>query len=84
MKIVIITQDEPFYLYDNLEYLFKIIPEECKIVGCVVNEVSPIGKKETFINKAIKTIKIFGLIFFYFIHSNTCSRKSKIKKLVAF
>ena len=81
MKIVIITQDEPFYLYDNLEYLFKIIPEECKIVGYVVNEVSPFGKKETFINKAIKTIRIFGSIFFYIIHSNTCSQKSKIKKV---
>jgi methionyl-tRNA formyltransferase len=55
MKIVIITQDEPFYLADNLRYLIKILPKHSNIVGCVVNDVSPFGKKETFLQKAKKT-----------------------------
>jgi len=64
MRIVIITQDEPFYLKANLEYLFTILPDECEIVGCVVNEASPFGKKETFMEKTFKTYKVFGFNFF--------------------
>ena len=64
MKIVIITQNEPFYLADNLRYLIKILPKHSKIVGCVVNDVSPFGKKETFLQKAKKTYDVFGLNFF--------------------
>jgi len=66
MRIVIITQDEPFYLAENLDYLVRILPSHSSIVGCVVNEVSPFGKKETFFQKAIKTYKIFGLRFFLY------------------
>jgi methionyl-tRNA formyltransferase len=64
MRVLIITQDEPFYLRKNLDYLFKIIPKNIKIVGCIVSSASPFGKKESFIKKAIKTLKIFGLQFF--------------------
>ena len=64
MRIVIITQDEPFYLAQNLEYLIEILPEHSSIVGCVVNDVSPFGKKESFKDKAFKTYKIFGAGFF--------------------
>lgn len=64
MNIVIITQDEPFYLAENLEYLIEKLPAHSKIVGCVVNDVSPFGKKETFLQKAKKTYDVFGLKFF--------------------
>lgn len=64
MNIVIITQDEPFYLAENLEYLIENLPAHSKIVGCVVNDVSPFGKKETFLQKAKKTYDVFGLKFF--------------------
>jgi methionyl-tRNA formyltransferase len=64
MRIVIITQDEPFYLSENLEYLVKILPNHSKIVGCVVTSASPYGKKESFYQKARKTAAIFGLNFF--------------------
>ena len=55
MRIVIITQDDPFYLADNLRFLIKVLPKHSKIVGCVVNDASPFGKKETFLQKAKKT-----------------------------
>jgi len=64
MKIIIITQDEPFYLADNLRYLIEVLPKHSEIVGCVVNDVSPFGKKETFLQKAKKTYDVFGLKFF--------------------
>ncbi|MBB78733.1 MAG: formyl transferase [Crocinitomicaceae bacterium] len=66
MRIILITQNEPFYLKDNLKYLFAIIPKDTKVVGCVVNEVSPFGKKETFKEKTIKTLRVFGLSFFLY------------------
>ena len=53
MRIIIITQDEPFYLKENLVYLLSLLPSECKIVGCVVSDVSPFGKKESFVKKQI-------------------------------
>ena len=64
MRIIIITQDEPFYLAKNLKYLIGILPKHSQIVGCVVADVSPFGKKESFITKAIKTYNIFGFNFF--------------------
>lgn len=64
MNIVIITQDEPFYLAENLEYLIQNLSPHSRVVGCVVNDVSPFGKKETFFQKALKTYRIFGLRFF--------------------
>lgn len=64
MRVVIITQDEPFYLSENLEYLASLLPGHSRIVGCVVAPVSPFGKRESFFAKAVKTAKIFGLVFF--------------------
>lgn len=87
MNIVIITQDEPFYLVDNLEYLVDNLPEGSKVVACVVNEVSPFGKKETFMEKVKKTYDVFGLNFFLhysvkFIKSKLNSSKSISKFLM--
>ena len=65
MKIIIITQDDPFYLGKNLDYLFSKLPEYAEITACVVTAVSPFGKKESFIKKAIETSKIFGIKFFF-------------------
>jgi len=66
MRIVIITQNEPFYLTKSLRYLLDILPENSDVVGCVVADVSPFGKKESFFTKAKKTYDIFGLKFFTF------------------
>lgn len=64
MRIVILTQDDPFYLAQQLDYLFSNLPKEAEIVGCVVFDVSPFGKKESFLQKVLKTIQVFGLSFF--------------------
>jgi methionyl-tRNA formyltransferase len=76
MRIVVITQDEPFYLAENLRYLLKILPKHSIVVGCVVNDVSPFGKQETFFEKIKKTYDVFGLHFF--IHYALKYLKGKI------
>jgi methionyl-tRNA formyltransferase len=78
MRIVIITQNEPFYLAKNFKYLVSIIPAHSRIVGCIVNDVSPFGKKETFIQKAKKTLSIFG--FYFFFYYSLKFLKSKISR----
>jgi methionyl-tRNA formyltransferase len=64
MRIVLLTQSDPFYLAKNISFLVTNLPSEHKIVGCVLFDVSPFGKKENFLSKAKKTYSIFGLSFF--------------------
>ena len=66
MRLVIITQNDPFYLSQNLNYLINNLRNDYEIVGVVISDVSPFGKKESFIKKAFKTKKIFGLKFFIY------------------
>ena len=86
MQIVIITQNEPFYLADNLRCLIEILPKHSKIVGCVINDVSPFGKQETFLQKAKKTYNVFGMKFFlhygFKFIKNKFDKSKKVKKLL--
>ena len=61
MRIIIITQDEPFYLSKSLKQFIRLLPNEYKIVGCVVSSVSPFGKQQSFFQKAMQTLNVFGL-----------------------
>lgn len=69
MNIVLITQDEPFYLKKSLSYLVKNLPAGCHISGVVLLAASPFGKKLTLLQKGFSTLKVFGLKFttYYFI-----------------
>jgi methionyl-tRNA formyltransferase len=64
MRIVLLTQDDPFYLAKNIDFLAKNMPKHSQIMGTVVFEVSPFGKRESFSDKIKKTYNIFGLQFF--------------------
>lgn len=64
MRIVIITQDDPFYLPANLDYLVTNLPDGAAVVGCVVTSVSPFGKRESLAQKAKRTLDVFGIRFF--------------------
>lgn len=64
MNIVLLTQDDPFYLGENIEFLLDNLPTHSRVVACVVFDVSPFGKRESFFNKANKTLTIFGIAFF--------------------
>ena len=64
MNIVLITQDEPFYLAENINKLINDLPNHSRVVGCVLLNASPFGKKESLFRKASKTYSIFGMKFF--------------------
>ena len=49
MKIVIITQNEPFYLAKNISYLYKLISKDIEIAGVILYEPSPFGRKESLL-----------------------------------
>jgi len=88
MRIIIITQNEPFFLTKSLRYLLSILPDKSEVVGCVIADVSPFGKKESFFTKAKKTYDIFGLNFFIyyslkFLKSKVGSKNNLFKFLIS-
>lgn len=66
MRILIVTPNEPFYLAKNIDYLLKNISIEDEVVGCVLLSPTPHGKRLNFLEKAYKTLSIFGLSFFIY------------------
>ena len=87
MRLVILTQDDPFYLARNIDYLLKNLPPYAEVVATVVFEVSPFGKRETFFQKMKKTYDIFGLSFFVrygfkYVRSKLDSRND-VRKILA-
>lgn len=63
MRVVLITQEEPFFLAESLEYLLTVLPAPAKIAGAVLLSPSPFGKKETMVQKLHRTYSIFGVAF---------------------
>ena len=68
MKIILFTQDDPFYLHDSLNDLINKIQKtkKHKVVSAFISKASPFGKSESFLKKIYKTYKIFGFNFFLF------------------
>ena len=64
MRVIILTQNEPFYLAENINYLIENLPKDTIVASTILFDVSPFGKKDFFWNKAKKTYSIFGLSFF--------------------
>jgi methionyl-tRNA formyltransferase len=64
MKIVVITQDDPFFLPGSLSRFFDGVSGKHTVTGCVLLAASPFGKREGVLKKASRTYKIFGLRFF--------------------
>ena len=79
MRIIIVTQDEPFYLSKSLKYFIELLPEKYKIVGCVVSSASPFGKQQSFFQKAVQTLHVFGLNFFVYYTIRYIFSKFNIK-----
>ena len=81
MNIILITQGDPFYLGKNINYLLNKLPVNVNVLACVVFEVSPFGKKESFLKKLRKTLKVFGpsFTFYYGLRFVYSSLKSKYK-----
>lgn len=64
MRIILLSQDEPFYLGENLDYLLKNLPDGTEVVGAVLMEEMKAGKPEPFTDRMRKIFKVFGWAFF--------------------
>ena len=80
------TQSDPFFLAENIDYLVKNLPLGSKVVSTVVFDVSPFGKRESFWAKAKKTYGIFGFRFFAYYGLryvlSRFDRKKDVKKVL--
>jgi methionyl-tRNA formyltransferase len=88
MKIVLLTQDDPFYLCETTDdFIIKIESlKKHKLITAIITKPSPFGKKEKFWQKVKKTYSIFGIRFFIyytfkFLYRKIVLRKSVIKTL---
>lgn len=66
MRIVLITQDDPFFLPRAIQKLQDEMPKDVELIGTVLFEVSPFGKRESFLDKMKKTWSVFGFEFFIY------------------
>ena len=63
MKIVLITQDDPFFLPEIIQKFVELFPSQCELSGVVLLKASPFGRKMSFAEKLLETLKVFGLRF---------------------
>lgn len=84
MRIVLLTQDDPFYLSESIDdFLRKIKNTKAhKIVTAIVSDPSPFGKRESFFKKTFRTYNIFGFRFFLFYTFKYIYRKFILRKSV--
>ena len=60
MRLVIITQNDPFYLSSNLKFLLDSLPAEHKVVGVIVASANiSFRKKRNIFSESIKNKKNF-------------------------
>ena len=65
MRLLLLTQNESLMLAPAVNLFVRRLPLHVDVVGAVVFEASPFGKKKSFIQKVVATVKIFGLEFFF-------------------
>lgn len=84
MKIILFTQEDPFYLVESTKDLIQKINKDGKhsLVQAIITPPSPFGRKETFKQKAVKTYQIFGLGFFLYYSFKFLLRKIILRKSV--
>lgn len=64
MRIVILTEDEPFHSSDSFRHLFEILPNEFNVVLTVIAEFSPDGPSASRIATSFNIIRVFGMLPF--------------------
>jgi len=64
MNIVLLTQEDPFYLGKNIDYLLRNMPAHSRVVVLRTFRCFSFWERESFLGKAKKTYDIFGVVFF--------------------
>jgi hypothetical protein len=84
MKLILLTQDDPFYLPKTIEdFINKVkIINNHTIVSTIVSNASPFGKSETFLKKIKRTYLIFGIRFFLYYTFKYVNNKFILRKSV--
>jgi methionyl-tRNA formyltransferase len=83
MTIIIVTQNDPFYLAENFNYFLKNLPAGTKVAGCILTDASPFGKRESFFQKIRRTWRIFGVRFVFHYGMGFIIGKLSPKKKIA-
>lgn len=89
MRIVIVTQDDPFFLAENIRYLLEKKDSRDEIVSCVVLGMSAFGKEKGKLTQLKETYDIFGFNFVFhysalYLKNKLDSRKDLQKTLKQF
>jgi methionyl-tRNA formyltransferase len=65
LRVGIVTQADPFYLADAIDYLLRSLPrDDIEVVVAVVLPGSPFGRRLRFRDKVLNTLRTFGPRFF--------------------
>lgn len=64
MRVVLLTQDEPIFLAPSIDYLLSRTPPDVDVVGCVVFDPSPLGRKVSIRERAAELLRVFGFAYF--------------------
>lgn len=64
MRVVLLTQDEPLFLAPSIDYLLARTPAGIDVVGCVVFDPSPLGRKAGMADRARELLRVFGPAYF--------------------
>jgi len=65
MRVLLITQNEKFFLPKSIDYLLRRLDPSFVVVGAVVFEESPFGRQMPFVKKLLSTLYTFGLHFIF-------------------
>lgn len=79
MKLIILTQDDPFYLPESIDYFLNTLPKKFKVQAIALLPQTVSGNKQSFFLKVFDTFKIFGF-WFFFKYSIKYIIQKKIKK----
>jgi len=63
-KIIILTQNDPFYLPEAINYFFETLNANYEVACIAILPQSVSGKRQWFFQKIISTLRTFGLVFF--------------------
>lgn len=66
LRIVFVTQEEPFYLSDSFKYFFSRLDRKIVVAAAVITPNGVEGRRGGFFSRAIRTIRIFGFHFFLY------------------
>lgn len=63
MKIVVVTQNENFYLYEFFELFLATLSDSVTIDCFILEQQNPFGRRATFVKKMLITLNTFGIRF---------------------